>query len=93
MIEITEKWLVDGELCVRGTYKGYAFGAHYGEYADCDFGWHNLSYLPQYKDEKWDMPDDIYDELDELITCDDALNVYALKAEIYAEWANKEAAQ
>jgi hypothetical protein len=34
------------------------------------------------------MPDDIYDELDELITCDSALDVYALKAEL----ANKETA-
>jgi len=85
MINITEMWLVDGELCVRGTYKGYAFGAHHGDYAECDWGWHELSYLPQYRDEKWDMPDGIYDELDELITCDGALDVDALKAELRAE--------
>lgn len=91
MIKITEKWLVNGELCVRGTYKGYAFGAHHGDDADCDWGWHELAYLPKYADESWDMPDDIYDELDELLTCDDALDVYALKAQLYTELAEETA--
>jgi hypothetical protein len=74
-VVLTEQWLVDGELCVRGTYKGYAFGAHHGD-TDVDYGWHELSYLPRYADESWDMPGDIYDELDELVF---DLDAYAMK--------------
>jgi hypothetical protein len=75
MISITQKWLEEGELCIRGVYKGFEFAAHHGD-TDTDYGWHELNYLPQYSNEGWDMPDDIYDELDEAIN---QLDVWAIK--------------
>lgn len=69
LIEVKEKWLHEGELCIRGTADGETFSAVFIN-TDVDYGWHPLNYLPAYHsepdftDEQDELPDYLIDEVD-----------------------------
>lgn len=55
LIEVKEKWLHDGELCIRGTADGEPFSALFIN-TEVDYGWNALNYLSAYRSEP-DLPD------------------------------------
>lgn len=80
LISINEKWLHDGELCVRGTADGEAFAAVFVN-TDIDYGWRELCYLPHYRselgftEEQDELSDHLWEQFDR-----DALIAEVLKS-------------
>jgi hypothetical protein len=79
LIEVKEKWLHDGELCMRGTADGKPFSAVFIN-TEVDYGWHALNYLPAYQsepdftDDQEELPDYLSETVDSL-----ALTIELLK--------------
>ncbi len=49
-LKITEYWLHDGELCIKGEAFGEYFSAVFKP-TETDYGWNELRSLPAYRDE------------------------------------------
>ena len=78
-LEIQKLWQVDGELCVKGEFKGRAFQLVHCD-TDVDYGWHCINYLKEHADYDGFEEDDDLEEWQELI---DSMDVLELKKQYY----------